>query len=160
MERIFKLKNYIKLDKGEIDKDFFEAYLRNSDNMSSEEYEPEKWWSIIINLNPEEVTSLILELQLLVYARCNTLSLTSHQELSDIKLELNLNKNDDEKYSCVYAKDSINRVFLSLNELEYLLCFLLEYYRDGSTVVDHIDINLVDYLHIMGSDGTLTIKIK
>ena len=68
---------------------------------------------------------------------------------------LNLQKKNSSYFSTVDLKKNIFKGTISLNSLEYILSFLLKYYRDGFAEAEHID---VDFANKGGEEVTLTIK--
>lgn len=110
-------------------------------------------WAIELPLVGSEVANLICEITLLLFGRSNQLSLLFAEEK---KLLLTVSNGN----STVGGSDSSpSSVSLSRNDLEFVLCYLLTWYRDGTAEVNHIDVEL-EGIESVGPDCTLVVKAE
>ena len=92
-------------------------------------------WAVELTVRSSEVTSLICELTLLIFGKSNQLTLSSAS--SDTVLAVS-----KEKSSVEVCDTRRFLVSMSRNDLEFIVCYLLAWYRDGFAEVDHIDLEL------------------
>lgn len=92
-------------------------------------------WAAELTVRSSEVTSLICELTLLIFGKSNQLTLSSAS--SDTVLAVS------KEYSSVEVRDTRRfLVSMSRNDLEFIVSYLLAWYRDGFAEVNHIDLEL------------------
>ena len=92
-------------------------------------------WAVELTVGSSEVTSLICELALLIFGKSRQLTLSS----ASIDTVVAVSK---EKSSVGVCDASRLLVSMSRNDLEFIVCYLLAWYRDGCAEVDHIDLEL------------------
>lgn len=59
------------------------------------------------------------------------------------KLEIRVMRAEEGVRSHASFESETTRVRMAQNDLGYLVCFFLEYYRDGGAKVDHVDVQAV-----------------
>jgi hypothetical protein len=92
-------------------------------------------WAAELTVRSSEVTSLICELTLLIFGKSNQLTLSSAS--SDTVLAVS------KENSSVEVRDTRRfLVSMSRNDLEFIVSYLLAWYRDGFAEVNHIDLEL------------------
>ena len=110
-------------------------------------------WAIELPIAASEVVPLVCEITLLLYGRSDQLSLLFDRGR---KLVVSV----CEGKSVVEGSDnSPSSLSLNRSDAEFLLCFLLTWYRDGVAEVNHIDVELVAS-QSAGKDCTLVVKAE
>ena len=110
-------------------------------------------WAIELPIIGSDVAILICEITLLLFGRAKQLSLLFVDEK---KLLLTVSNGS----SIVDGSNSgPSSLSLSRNDLEFVLCYLLTWYRDGTAEVNHIDVELIGSESI-GPDCTLIVKAE
>ncbi len=109
-------------------------------------------WAAELTVRSSEVTSLICELTLLIFGKSNQLTLSSAS--SDTVLAVSKEK------SSVEVRDT-RRFLMSMsrNDLEFIVSYLLAWYRDGFAEVDHIDLELSG-AEDCGTNCTLVVRAE
>ena len=109
-------------------------------------------WAAELTVRSSEVTSLICELTLLIFGKSNQLTLSSAS--SDTVLAVSKEK------SSVEVRDT-RRFLMSMsrNDLEFIVSYLLAWYRDGFAEVDHIDLELSGAVDC-GTNCTLVVRAE
>ena len=110
-------------------------------------------WAVELKVRSLEVTSLICELTLLIFGRSHQLTL-SFAGSDTIVLGVTAEKSSVEVCGIRRLLVSMNR-----NDLEFIMCYLITWYRDGFAEVDHIDLELSG-TEDCGSDCTLVVKAE
>jgi hypothetical protein len=123
------------------------------------DYQPQ----VLITLSNDEVVYFCLELSLLSMELCNALRVPAIGVGSvDQVILLRRNTSKQPKRGTpqkhVRSRDNIIAMLLSVRELEYMISFLLRYYRDGVVSADHIDLE-VEGLDASEQGVFLTIKV-
>lgn len=111
-----------------------------------------KSWELIIEINPEDIVSFYMELQLLKSELCETVTIKSSSTFCDVNISMSDVGND----SIIKVIDKSYKVRLSNNSVDVILAFILKYYKDFCAPVSHFHIELSDN-KILGVDGSLTI---
>jgi len=110
-------------------------------------------WAIELPVAASDVVPLACEITLLRYGRSDQLSLLFDKGK---KLMVSI----AETHSTVTgAADSPSSLSLGRNDAEFLLCFLLTWYRDGVAEANHIDIELIGS-QSAGEDCTLVVQAE
>ena len=113
----------------------------------------ERSWAVELAIVNSEVSSIICELTLLLYGRSDQLSL-----LFESKKKIVVSVAQSES-AIIGSDDRFSSLSLNRNDAEFLLCFLLTWYRDGVAEVNHIDIELIGS-QSDGKDCTLVVKAE
>jgi hypothetical protein len=74
----------------------------------------------------------------------------------NISIFLKLSSDNESRFSTFDSKKGIFKGTVSKNSLEYIIHFLLKYYRDQFGEAEHID---VDFVNEQNSIVTLTVKV-
>ena len=112
----------------------------------------QKSWSICFEITYDDISALILEFQMIVYRLTQSVILLSPKGEDSVNILLN------EKEESEITKDSSKlNILLSQKDIEFVISYLLQYYRDYCAPVSHIDIELV-HKGLLGQDATLVIK--
>lgn len=110
-------------------------------------------WAIQLPIAAADVVMLACEISLLLHGRSDQLSI-----LVDRGKKLVLSVHDAES-TVTGADGSPSAVRLSRNDTEVVLCYLLDWYRDGFAETKHIDIDLIGDKS-MGQDCTLVLEAE
>jgi hypothetical protein len=109
-------------------------------------------WAAELTVRSSEVTSLICELTLLIFGKSNQLTLSSAS--SDTVLAVS------KENSSVEVRDTRRfLVSMSRNDLEFIVSYLLAWYRDGFAEVNHIDLELIG-AEDCGRNCTLVVRAE
>jgi hypothetical protein len=113
--------------------------------------------SIIINFESSSVKEWCLGLVLLSEELIDSLSISNDLKSFHVEFRKDAHLSSSVRIQGRYIDRNIN-LLLSDNELGYWLQFFLKYYRDGVSVVDHIDADIVcPSCEGMSMDVTLTV---
>jgi hypothetical protein len=110
-------------------------------------------WAVELKLDDRLVNILIPELSLLAYDLSPALEILSNN--NGEKLFVTISKNSISKFK---RDGSINRVTLSINDIETLMAFVLRYFRDGIAAVKHLDIDICE--SNMRANGTFMLTAE
>ena len=105
-----------------------------------------------LKLNLEKAQQMYLSLSLLKEQLVDTLEIN----FVNYKFFLKSNSRGSSTCNSLNERDSILKLSLSSNLLEYAMIFLLKYYRDGVGESEHIDL---DFEYEENMEVTLTIQI-
>lgn len=108
-------------------------------------------WAIDLPIAASDVVPLVCEIAMLLYGRSDQLSLLFDRGR---KLVVSIGES-----AVIGSNDSVSSVSLARNEVEFILGFLLTWYRDGVAEANHIDVELVGS-QSAGRDCTLVITAE
>lgn len=108
-------------------------------------------WELIIKITPEDVELFCMELNLLWFGKTEAVIIESLD--TDEKVTLTAPETlDDTRVSMI--KDDY-KIEFSDSDIQAILSYLLEYYRDSFAPVSHMHIEVDD--DTLGEDGDITI---
>lgn len=121
-----------------------------SGNISFKRYNEESW-SLEIEIRPDDVVPLLMEIALIEYDLANLVTIQSKKSSKYVVLSAADNQ------SQVQYRNGRFHVALSSNDMGLLAAYILQYYRDHCASVDHIDIEL-EHDGCLGKDAVLVIR--
>lgn len=108
-------------------------------------------WELIIKITPEDVELFCMELNLLWFGKAEAVIIESLE--TGEKVTLTAPETLDEARVCMKKDDY--RIEFSDRDIQAILSYLLEYYRDSFAPVSHMHIEVND--DTLGEDGDITI---
>ena len=108
-------------------------------------------WAIELPIVGSEVPLLICETTLLLFGRATQLTLLFPDQKKVLLTVSN------ERSIVEGTVEQPTTIKLSRNDLEFVLAYLITWYRDGAAAVNHIDIDLMG-TEAIGTDCTLVVK--
>ncbi len=108
-------------------------------------------WEIIIKITPEDVELFCMELNLLWFGKADSVIVESSE--TGEKVTLTAPETLDEARVSMIKDDY--RIEFSNRDIQAILSYLLEYYRDSFAPVSHMHIEVDD--DTLGEDGDITI---
>ena len=127
-------------------------YLKIKGETRYNQYDSESW-SLDIEIQLEDLVSVLLELQLLEFGHTESCTLNSKDNTITVAFSHVKEKNQ----SIIERNGPRFQVGLTKNDIEFISSYLLQYYRDSLAPVDHVDIE-VEGLNELARNGTLVIK--
>lgn len=121
-----------------------------SGNISFKRYNEESW-SLEIEIRPDGVVPLLMEIALIEHDLAHLVTIQSKKSSKYVVLSTADNP------SHVQYRDGRLHVSLSSNDMGLLAAYILQYYRDHCAPVDHIDIE-VEHGGSLGKDAVLVIR--
>lgn len=110
-------------------------------------------WAVELPITTSDVAPLVCEISLLLFGRSDQLSL-----LFDKGRKLIVSLVEDSS-RIAGSKEGTMSLRLTRRDLEFIICFLLTWYRDGLAETNHIDIDLIGSSSI-GEDCTLVLQAE
>lgn len=121
-----------------------------SGDISFQRYNKESW-SIEIEITPDDVVPLFMEISLIQYDLTNFVTIQSRKSSKYVVLSAA----DDQSH--VQCRDDRFHVALSSNDMGLLSAYVLQFHRDHYAPVEHIDIEL-EHSGSLGKDAVLVIR--
>lgn len=110
-------------------------------------------WEINVNIEPDDVIAFFMELQLIEFYHSNSITIKSLKTGRNIIIGL---QNEDNEINVELINDKF-RIKLTHDDIGYISSYLLQYYRDSSASVSHIQFDVLNNSNI-GTDGMFIIS--
>jgi hypothetical protein len=128
-------------------------FIEISDNIELGRYDANNW-ELLLNIKYTDIAPLCMEMHLLEYKQSQVLTVKSKSTSKIIIFSLSDDLN--EKRINIDKTDDKFKVELTFNGLQYIISYLLEYYRDSYAAASHIHLE-VSEKSPLGRNGDLTI---
>ncbi len=126
-------------------------FIKIHGNIEFERYDSNNW-EIMIRINRKDLVLVLMELYLLEYKHSQILTVKSYK--SSLTLSICVFGDLEEIY--VNSINNKYEIRLTQNGLQYIISFLLKYYRDSYAPVDHTHLSISNKSPL-GRSGDLTI---
>jgi len=114
-------------------------------------------WELLLKINRNDAIKLLLEMHLLEYSLAQIVSVKS-KTTSEI-IAFSLSENPNEKISTIEKINNKLKISLLFINLQYLISFLLRYYRDSHTPTNHIHLDISEKSPL-GKSGDVIIETE